>query len=179
MVQKYPSKAVTSSLGAPLTGHVGNCMGSFGYRLAGSFLFPIKPVKTMKKIYAKFLSLTGKGLITLAVLFFFIFNFVVKGDPNSNTTYDLFNFVIPQPPVWTSHVPYVGFLLEALLGLFSVHGLVFLSIFIALMYVGFFLLGWSKKIGNKLVTTSKNHLRARVISALEEERQIDQDSKTH
>lgn len=91
----------------------------------------------------KILSILGKIIIVIAVIFLFIDSFVVVSD--GLKTYDLFGFINPEPPMWTSFIPGLSYFLIIIYGFFSVHGIVEIIIFSILFSIGLGLV----EIGNK------------------------------
>ena len=70
------------------------------------------------------------------IAFFLIFSFIVTGTSNESFARDLFGFPIPQPPLWTYFIPFLGGFLGFIFELFSVHGLVVVGIAGLILYVG-------------------------------------------
>jgi hypothetical protein len=126
----------------------------------------------MKTLYVQLLNLASNLLIASAILFLLIFNLVVKGD--SENTYDLVGYIIPHPPLWTSFIPYLGFILEYIFSLFSLHGLLEIIVVITLVVSGLYARKTAKKLAGdsvkKLIlsTTTKEKLQRKMIDALEE-----------
>lgn len=85
-------------------------------------------------ITAKIKKILGQALIVCAFIFLVSNMFLVR--ISSGVSYDLLGFVIPQPPVWTSFIPWLGAVIGTLFEFFSLHGLVTLIIFYLLMYLG-------------------------------------------
>lgn len=81
------------------------------------------------------LEITRTVFITAGVLSFFILTFVVKSDGLSGTQ-DLFGFAIPQPPQFTTFIPYFGYLIGIVFEIFSLHGLVTLAVVFSLIGIG-------------------------------------------
>lgn len=71
-------------------------------------------------------------------MFLLMFSLVRVGDPTSQVSKDLLGFPVPQPPVWTGLVPYVGYFLEAIFAMLSLHGVVVTLIFLSIMGLGMF-----------------------------------------
>lgn len=90
----------------------------------------------MNKIY----SVIGIALIVSAILFISVFTMVVSVTDGESVKRDLFGLVIPEPPLWTSYIPFIGFFIGILFELFSLHGLVGTCIFLTLAAIGGLLL---------------------------------------
>lgn len=58
---------------------------------------------------------------------------------------DIFGLTIPEPPLWTSYIPYIGFIVRVIFELFSLHGVVGVAIAILLFSTGNFLVKLSNK----------------------------------
>jgi hypothetical protein len=83
----------------------------------------------------KTLKIISTILITAGVLSFIILTFVVKSDGLSGTE-DLFGFAIPQPPQFTTYIPYLGYIIGIIFEMFSLHGLVTLALPLSLIGIG-------------------------------------------
>ncbi len=81
----------------------------------------------------------GKIMISLSILFILIFHFIVTGTSGEIFSRDLFGFIIPTPPLWTTLIPFIGYFLGIIFEMFSLHGLVGISIFIIIFSIGTYL----------------------------------------
>ena len=73
----------------------------------------------------------------MGILVSIAISFIVKSD--GINTLDIFNLVIPHPPVWTSYIPYLGTVLDYIFELFSLHGIVQVVLAVILFGLGSFL----------------------------------------
>ena len=73
--------------------------------------------------------------ITVGVLTFFVLTFVVKSDGLTGTE-DLLGFAIPQPPQFTTFIPYIGYVIGIFFEMLSLHGIVTILVPLALIGVG-------------------------------------------
>jgi hypothetical protein len=96
--------------------------------------------KVVKKTY----SILGNIVIALGFVFFFVFPFILVSDVSESNPQDIFGFAVPQPPIWTSYIPYIGWVIGRLFEFFSLHGLVYILITGTLISVGNKLLDISK-----------------------------------
>lgn len=76
--------------------------------------------------HKKFLASVGMVLIVFGLIFFIIFPNIMTSDPIESFPRDLLGFTVPHPPMWTSYIPYLGWLLEIIFSIFSLHGLVYI-----------------------------------------------------
>jgi len=58
----------------------------------------------MKKLY----QVLGTMFMIGGIAFFLILSFVVTGSSDESFARDLFGFPIPQPPLWTYFIPFLG-----------------------------------------------------------------------
>ena len=58
------------------------------------------------------------------------------GDPNEPFARDLFGLKVPNAPLWTSYIPYLGWVLSLVFEFFSLHGIIGLLIFSVLFHIG-------------------------------------------
>lgn len=94
----------------------------------------------MKKIL-KFL---GNTTIGLAFLFFVVLSFT--GFSKDGIMRDIFGFIVPTPPVWTSYIPFVSGIIGFISEYFSIHGLITIFGTIIIGVSGFAITGASEKI---------------------------------
>ena len=76
----------------------------------------------------------GKLIIFIAMLFVLAHTFIVISD--GVTSRDFLGLVIPNPPAWTSFIPYLGGFLGFIFNYFSLHGLVGVVISFVLIAIG-------------------------------------------
>jgi len=88
----------------------------------------------------KLIQILGGIFIASGIIFLLIHSFIVTGRQDETFSRDLFGFIIPHPPLWTSYIPYLGGFLGIIFELFSIHGFVGLSISGLLLYIGGFLI---------------------------------------
>lgn len=100
------------------------------------------------KIKYKILSITSSLFIIVSILSVFILTFIVKSSGNGKTE-DLLGFVIPHPPTFLGMIPWLGYVLERIYELLSVHGLVVISMFFVFMSIGLSIKNYSKKLIEK------------------------------
>lgn len=93
----------------------------------------------MKKV----LQLFGIGIIVCALLLVCILFFVRISSESGSVTTDVLGLSVPQPPAWTSYVPYLGSAIGALYEMFSLHGLVVVGILVLLIPLGSFFISIS------------------------------------
>ncbi|GDX62388.1 hypothetical protein LBMAG33_6980 [Candidatus Levyibacteriota bacterium] len=94
----------------------------------------------MKKI----IQFVGKIFIGIAIIFLLIHSFVVVSD--GSITKDVFGFTIPEPPLWTSFVPYLGYVIGFIYQYFSIHGLVGVIVSALLFGIGINLNNYKKSV---------------------------------
>lgn len=99
----------------------------------------------MKKLF----QVVGTVFMISGIIFLLIHLFIVTGSPDESFARDIFGFPIPHPPIWTSHIPYLGFFIGIIFELFSIHGLVGLAISGMLLYIGGFLMSFSERKNDK------------------------------
>lgn len=103
----------------------------------------------MKADIKKLYSALATFFFLTALIFLFVHNFLLTKSPDEPFARDIFGLYVPTPPVWTSHIPHVGFVVEVLFESFSVHGLVGLVILGVLAGAGGFFLKLESKYENK------------------------------
>ncbi len=81
------------------------------------------------------LELTRNIFITAGVLSFLVLTFVVKSDGLTGTE-DLLGFTIPQPPQFTTFIPYLGYVIGIFFEMLSLHGIVTILVPLALIGAG-------------------------------------------
>ena len=79
---------------------------------------------------------SGVLFMISGIIFLLIHSFIVTGSPDESFARDFFGFPIPHPPLWTSYIPYLGFVLRIIFEFFSIHGLVGLVIFFVFLFIG-------------------------------------------
>lgn len=94
----------------------------------------------MKKI----IQFVGKIFIGIAIIFLLIHSFVVVSD--GSITKDVFGFTIPEPPPWTSFVPYLGYVIGFIYHYFSIHGLAGVIVSALLLGIGINLNNYKKSV---------------------------------
>ena len=95
----------------------------------------------MKKLF----EIIGILFILSGIVFLLIHSFIVTASPDESFSRDLFGFPIPQPPVWTSYIPYAGHVIGLIFELFSLHGLIGTGIAGILFYIGSLFMNLDKK----------------------------------
>jgi len=125
----------------------------------------------MKRLSVKVFAVASHILMFLAPVSFLVLSFVVKSDHVH--TYDLFNMVIPEPPVWTSYIPYLGIVIGYAFSFFSLHGLVQIAILIGLVWFGQIVHSVAERLEqSELKVTYKIDLQNKTIAALQEEQEL-------
>ena len=81
----------------------------------------------------------GSIFITVSVIFLLADSFIVTVTSGESFSRDLFGFVVPNPPTWTSFIPYMGYFVDFLYQFISIHGLVQLVIFSVILGIGILL----------------------------------------
>lgn len=99
----------------------------------------------MKININKLYSAAGTVFFLAALIFLFVHNSLLTKSPDEPFARDLFGFYVPTPPVWTSHIPYIGFVIDVIFESFSLHGLVGLVILGVLGGLGGFFLKLESK----------------------------------
>ena len=120
--------------------------------LRGAFLCsPLKRMNMNKissnkngNIKKTVLQYMGVLFIIIGIISWSIHSFIVTSS-NEPFPRDLLGFAIPQPPIWTSYIPYLGRFIGFLFESFSIHGLIGIFIFLIPAYIGGGLLNLSDK----------------------------------
>lgn len=86
-------------------------------------------------------STIGNIFIGLGIIYLVAHMFIVVADPITGITTDIWGLVIHEPPVWTSFIPGIGYVIEMVYSAFSLHGLVGVIVFVFLMYLGLLIKG--------------------------------------
>lgn len=94
----------------------------------------------------KVLRVLGWIFLVIAAVSFFVLTFIVVGD--GSNTYDLMGLIIPQASMWTSYVPYVGWVVAIFFELLSLHGLAVISLSILFSYLGYSLIRYSEHLSS-------------------------------
>ena len=81
------------------------------------------------------LDLAGKSLVVVGVILFLVLTFVVKSDGVSGVQ-DLLGLTIPQPPAFTTFIPYLGYVIGIVFEMFSLHGVIALGLPLLLVGTG-------------------------------------------
>jgi len=89
----------------------------------------------------------GNYIIGFAIMLVIAFSIIVKSD--GVNSYDLLGLTIPHAPLWTSYIPYIGYFLNFFVELFSLHGVVLMTIFFILLAVGLHFKNRQKSFGIK------------------------------
>ena len=92
---------------------------------------------------------TGSFFFIVALIFLLVHTSLVTKSPDEAFARDIFGFYIPTPPVWTSHIPYLGYFIGVIFEYFSLHGLVGLTVLATLASIGGFFLKLESKHKNK------------------------------
>ena len=82
----------------------------------------------MKLNINKLYSTAGTIFFIAALIFLFVHNSLLTKSTDEPFSRDILGFYVPTPPVWTSHIPYVSFIVEVVYESFSLHGLIGLII---------------------------------------------------
>lgn len=90
----------------------------------------------------KVIKFIGKVFIGIAIIFLLVHSFVVVSD--GSISKDVFGFTIPKPPLWTSYIPYLGYVIAFIYQYFSIHGLVGIVITVLLFGAGINLANFNK-----------------------------------
>ena len=114
-------------------------------RLAGGELLCFLTFQRNMKI-KKVSQITGWILMFVGIIFLFLFSSLVTGSHDESFARDLLGFPIPNPPEWTTFIPFVGGILMFIFSLFSLHGLVEIVIAGIIFYIAgvFMMLGEGK-----------------------------------
>ena len=88
----------------------------------------------------KLLHMIGLILAVSGFIVLLSLSFIGTVRPNERFVRDLFGFPIPEPPIWTSYIPLLGGFIGTVFELFSIHGLVTVTIFCTLLGIGGFLI---------------------------------------
>jgi len=99
----------------------------------------------------KYIRIAGTIIIALAFIFILLFSLIKVGDPNDNISRDIIGFKVPTPPMWTSFIPYLGFILAIVIEFFSLHGLVGIVAFMVLFLIGTKLMDIGKPNNNQML----------------------------
>ena len=99
-------------------------------------------MKRRRCFIKKVIQFIGKVFISIAIIFLLVHSFVVVSD--KSITKDMFGFTIPEPPLGTSFIPYLGALIGFIYQYFSIHGLVGIIVTVLLFGIGIGLNNYKK-----------------------------------
>lgn len=116
--------------------------------------------------------LISNCLITAGILLFLVLIFVVKSDGVSGVQ-DLLGFTIPQPPAFTTFIPYLGYVIGVIFEMFSFHGVITLGLPLLLIGTGIHL---AKVASDGLTTNHTKEINKKYTtkSALELQKELEE-----
>ena len=93
----------------------------------------------------------GNLILLGDLIFFLLHTFVrVSGSPDQYSK-DLWGFTVPTPPDWIGMIPYLGWPIECIYQLFSLHGIVGIVILYAVGVLGLMIKGKSEELPKKQI----------------------------
>ena len=81
-------------------------------------------------------NIISNALIASALLLFCLHNFLVFKAPSATYGKDWLGLTIFTPPTWTASIPYLGYLIEYVYQLGTMHGIIGLAIYGSLFAAG-------------------------------------------